>query len=193
MAKCCICGGSIADLRNAALLSEIDSDNNLMCNTCEDMLIGSSMDDSPEAIRKSFDYFAKCMKNNEDEKVRDYLEELLLTLKKAFRYVPEETEEEEILSLDSDDEDEETDYGSGTWLNILYACAWINVIVGIAVSVILGILVGEAVDSTFGGITAAVAGLVITFASSALVMVVLNAAKDIRLTRMYTKDIRDRK
>ena len=187
MAKCCICRRKIEDLRNAVLLTEIDSEENLICCTCEDMMIGASMTDSAEDIKNSFDYFAGYIKENEDEAVKEYLNELLLSLKTSFKDSKEE-DEEQAVSLEDDEELD--DYSSGAWLNILYVCAWINVIVGIVASALLGVFVGK-LTSTFGGIIVAVVGLVITFASSALVIVALNAANDIRATRHYAKEIRD--
>lgn len=188
MAKCCICGRKIEDLRNAVLLTEIDSEDNLICSTCENMLIGASMTESTEDIKKSFDYFAGFMEENRDEDVREYLKELLISLKESFKGSKEEEEDESPVS--SEDDEDQDDYSSGVWLNILYACAWINVIIGIIASVLVGVFIGQLTDSTFGGIIAAVVGFVITFISSALVMVALNAANDIRATRQYTKEIR---
>ena len=189
MPKCCICGRNIEALYDAVMVMEIDSENNLMCSACENMLTGASMTDSAEYIKKSFDYFAGYMEKCRDANVRAYLKDLLLSLKESFKETTEEAEDE-VISIDTDDEESEN-FGSGVWLNILYTCAWINIIVGISVSIFLGITVGSLTYSELGGIIAATAGLLITFTFSALIMVALNAANDIRATRYYAKDIRD--
>ncbi len=170
--RCCVCGQELG-AEPAVLL--YGTEPKYICENCE-RKFEKLFDDACSKQEKLAicDFLHKRAKISPDAEVRDHLQEVL----KNGGYVSEEEKKEREAQRKRE---EELKAGDGGWISILRTLAWVEIIGGCIVSLILGVVVGD--GSPALGVLVTLLGILLFIVMNAAFMVFLNLAADVRFIR----------
>lgn len=165
--RCCVCGQELG-AEPAVLFYGTEA--KYICDSCESKFAKLFDETCGKQEKLAIcDFFYKRAKMSPDTEVRNYLHEML----KNGGYVNEE---------EKNPPEEEFKTNDGGWIAMLRTLAWVEIIGGCIVSLILGVVLGQ--GSAALGVVVTLLGFLLFFVINAAFMVFLNLASDVRAIRM---------
>ncbi|MBQ9967815.1 MAG: hypothetical protein IJO88_03735 [Oscillospiraceae bacterium] len=170
--RCCVCGQELGS-EPAVLL--YGTEPKYICDSCErrfEKLFDVTC--SKQEKLEICDFLYKRAKMSPDAEVRDHLQEVL----RNGGYI---SDEEKKAQEEERKREEERKASEGGWISILRTLAWIEIIGGCIVSLILGVVFGQ--GSPALGVLVTLIGILLFIVMNAAFMVFLNLASDVRAIR----------